>query len=102
MIKSLFTIWLLPFGTISLQYTLLHTYYIHYKFQKGPVASWIDLVQDPVQTEDVVQYAFANEGQITCDTMSRVCQYKHVNFAIATAKRSPLKWVFSLSEPIQQ
>ncbi|XP_026333844.1 glutamate receptor 1-like [Hyposmocoma kahamanoa] len=59
--------------------------------EKGPVAPWIDLVEDSMQTEDVVHYAFANEGQITCDTKSRVCQYKHVNFAIATPKQSPLK-----------
>lgn len=38
----------------------------------------------------VFQRAISKNGQ-ACNTMSRVCRYRNVNFAIAMVKGSPLR-----------
>ncbi|XP_049886263.1 glutamate receptor 1-like [Pectinophora gossypiella] len=53
---------------------------------------WSILDQDPMMSgTSLAHYTLDREGEIACDTMSRVCRYKHVNFAIATTKGSPLR-----------
>ncbi|XP_073955127.1 glutamate receptor 1-like isoform X2 [Choristoneura fumiferana] len=42
-----------------------------------------------ILNDDLAQYAMEKEGY--CGAMSRACRYKQVNFAIATAKGSPLR-----------
>ncbi|XP_063546878.1 glutamate receptor 1 [Cydia strobilella] len=48
-----------------------------------------------VLNEDLAQFSFEKEGQ--CGSTPRACRYKHVNFAIATAKGSPLREVINLA-----
>ncbi|KAJ2954236.1 hypothetical protein O0L34_g2482 [Tuta absoluta] len=56
------------------------------------VVPWNDLDQDPaVKDVPFAHFTLDQEGQIICDTQSRVCRYKHVNYAIATAKGSALR-----------
>lgn len=57
------------------------------------VAQWSDTVKDPVLSglEASSEHYTLYKGDIACDTLSRVCRYKHINFAIATAKGSPLR-----------
>ncbi|KAI8431007.1 hypothetical protein MSG28_001095, partial [Choristoneura fumiferana] len=45
-----------------------------------------------ILNDDLAQYAMEKEGY--CGAMSRACRYKQVNFAIATAKGSPLRYCF--------
>ncbi|KAI5647011.1 receptor family ligand binding region domain-containing protein [Phthorimaea operculella] len=56
------------------------------------VVPWNDMDQDPaVRDVPFTHFTLDQEGQIICDTQSRVCRYKHVNYAIATAKGSALR-----------
>ncbi|XP_063634385.1 glutamate receptor 1-like [Cydia splendana] len=55
------------------------------------------LFTSAVLNEDLAQYSFEKEGQVVCGSMPRSCRYKHVNFAIATAKGSPLREVINLA-----
>ncbi|XP_048005196.1 glutamate receptor 1-like [Leguminivora glycinivorella] len=54
-------------------------------------------IDGTVLNEDLAQYSFEKEGQLVCGSINRACRYKHVNFAIATAKGSPLREVINLA-----
>ncbi|XP_063373613.1 glutamate receptor 1 [Cydia amplana] len=54
-------------------------------------------IEGTVLNEDLAQYSFEKEGQVVCGSMPRTCRYKHVNFAIATTKGSPLREVINLA-----
>ncbi|CAH1647575.1 unnamed protein product [Spodoptera littoralis] len=53
-----------------------------------------NFVRDPVLNEETIP-AYSDDGEV-CGP-SRVCRYKHVNFAIATAKGSPLREAINLA-----
>ncbi|XP_053623557.1 glutamate receptor 1-like isoform X2 [Plodia interpunctella] len=54
--------------------------------------SWNNIMKEPFVGDDmsIVQYPAVLEKQ-GCNTMARVCRYKHTDLAIATAKGSPLR-----------
>ncbi|XP_061726425.1 glutamate receptor 1 isoform X2 [Cydia pomonella] len=54
-------------------------------------------IEGTVLNEDLAEYSFEKEGQLVCGSMPRACRYKHVDFAIATAKGSPLREVINLA-----
>ncbi|KAL0851920.1 hypothetical protein ABMA28_000207 [Loxostege sticticalis] len=57
------------------------------------VLSWTNLVKDSMVIEDDMMPTYPENkvNPIACDALSRVCHYKHINFAVVTAKGSPLR-----------
>ncbi|RVE46687.1 hypothetical protein evm_008650 [Chilo suppressalis] len=56
--------------------------------------SWSHLVKESMLIGDdeiTNEYHGSGKYRISCDSATRVCHYKHFNFAIATAKGSPLR-----------
>ncbi|CAG9782113.1 unnamed protein product [Diatraea saccharalis] len=55
--------------------------------------SWSHLVKESmIMGDDEIASDFGanSKDRFACDSVSRICHYKHINFAIATAKGSPL------------